>query len=369
LVLALTVVVLAFTWPSVTSEPRNLPIAISGSDDAVAQVESSLAEASDGAIALQRVDDRTAAVAAIEERDVYGAVILPAMMTDAPEVLIASAANPAVAQILTGLAAQLQAQIDGEIFTQLQTALQQAAATLQALAAGQPPASAAPPSGPSSDPGQLTRPVVQTTDIVPLADSDPRGTGLSAAMFPLLLGGMIGGVGLTLLISGRMRRVAGVVIYAATGGLLLAGILQGWYGALQGDYWLNALAISLTLLAIAATIIGLAAVLGRPGLALGAITFVLVANPISAASVPVEFLAQPWGAVGQWFPPGAAATLLRDLSYFPSADTTFPWLVLAGWASGGILLSLLGKRSTEDQEAKVRDGAASPVSERAAVTR
>lgn len=68
----------------------------------------------------------------------------------------------------------------------------------------------------------------------------------------------------------------------------------------------------------------------------------LVANPISAAAVPVEFLLSPWGAVGQWFPPGAAATLLRELSYFPGADTTFPWLVLCGWAALGVLLSLVG---------------------------
>jgi hypothetical protein len=46
--------------------------------------------------------------------------------------------------------------------------------------------------------------------------------------------------------------------------------------------------------------------------------------------------------VGQWFPPGASATLVRDLAYFPAADTTFPWLVLAGWAVGGFLLAVLG---------------------------
>ena len=68
----------------------------------------------------------------------------------------------------------------------------------------------------------------------------------------------------------------------------------------------------------------------------------LVANPISAAAVPVEFLAEPWGAIGQWFPPGAAATLVRELSYFPAADTTFSWLVLAAWAVGGLLLSMVG---------------------------
>jgi hypothetical protein len=68
----------------------------------------------------------------------------------------------------------------------------------------------------------------------------------------------------------------------------------------------------------------------------------LVANPISAAALPKEFLLEPWGAIGQWFPPGAAATLMRELSYFPAADMLFPWLVLTAWAVGGILLSLVG---------------------------
>jgi len=65
-------------------------------------------------------------------------------------------------------------------------------------------------------------------------------------------------------------------------------------------------------------------------------------NPISGAAMPKEFLPVPWGDVGQWFPPGAGATLIRDLSYFPSADLTFPWLVLAIWAAGGLALAVLG---------------------------
>ena len=101
-----------------------------------------------------------------------------------------------------------------------------------------------------------------------------------------------------------------------------------------------------------------------PGIAVGVVTFLLVANPISAAAIPVEFLPVPWGAIGQWFPPGAAATLLRDLSYFPAADATFPWLVLAAWAAGGILLSLVGHFRTaggaeSDAEAAHADDAPS----------
>jgi hypothetical protein len=126
------------------------------------------------------------------------------------------------------------------------------------------------------------------------------------------------------------------------GGLALAGILQGLFGALQGSFIVNAAAISLTLLGIGAVITGFVSIIGRPGIAVGPVLFLLVANPIASAAAPTQFLAQPWGAVGQWFPPGAAATLLRDLSYFPNADTLFPWLVLTGWAVAGLSLSVLG---------------------------
>ncbi|MFS0792493.1 hypothetical protein [Microbacterium sp. 1P10AE] len=40
--------------------------------------------------------------------------------------------------------------------------------------------------------------------------------------------------------------------------------------------------------------------------------------------------------------PGASATLIRDLSYFPAADTTQPWLVLTAWAVVGLVLSAIG---------------------------
>jgi hypothetical protein len=153
---------------------------------------------------------------------------------------------------------------------------------------------------------------------------------------------MIGGIAISLVVIGAMRRVVAVLVYSAVGGVVLAAILQGWFGALQGDYWLNSAGIALALTAIAAPITGFVALIGRAGIAVGPIVMLLFANPISAAAIPKEFLPVPWGEVGQWFPPGAAATLMRELSYFPSADTTFPWLVLTGWAVGGILLSVLG---------------------------
>lgn len=345
--LVVGLIVLAFAWPSVTAEPKDLPIAVAGPDESVALVESRVAESSEGAVALERVDDREAAIAAIERRDAYGAIVLGETPTDAPEVLVASAAGPAVAQMLQGVAQELQRGIDARVReqlpAQLQSAVQEAveAAVQAALAQASGQAPAAPPAPPPALP-ELPEITVTVTDVVPLADTDPRGTGLTAAMFPIVIGGMLGGIAISFTVIGAVRRIVAVLAYAVAAGLLLTGILQGWFGALQGDFWLNSAAIALALAAIAAPITGFVALMGRPGIALGVVTFLLVANPISAAAIPVEFLAEPWGAIGQWFPPGAAATLLRDLSYFPAADATFPWLVLAAWAAVGILLSMIG---------------------------
>ena len=77
----------------------------------------------------------------------------------------------------------------------------------------------------------------------------------------------------------------------------------------------------------------------------------LVANPISAAALPWQFLPEPWGLVGQWFQPGAGATLLRDLSYFPEASSIgFAVSVLAVWAVVSLALVALGLRDRRSPE-------------------
>jgi hypothetical protein len=299
----LTVIVLAFSWPAVTSDPRDVPLAITGPAPAVAAVEQAVSTAQPGAIAFTEVADRDDAVRRIQAREVYGAIVLGAQ----PEVLTASAASTVTNQLLTGLRAQLQAQLSA-----------------QAQAQGAAPAQ------------------VKITDVVPLSTGDPRGVGLTAAMFPLLLGGMIGGIGISVAVIGALRRVLAVLLYSAGGGLLLAAVMQNWFGSLQGNWWGNAGAIALSIAAIAGPITGLVALVGRAGIAAGPVIFMLVANPMSGATLPPQFLPGQWGRVGQWFPPGASASLLRDLSYFPAASALFPWLVLGGWAVAGLMLSVAG---------------------------
>jgi hypothetical protein len=313
------VFVLAFSWPSVTSSVHGIPVVVAGSGPAADAVAAQLANAgaADDAtntdtFVLTRVDTRSDAVAAIESRDAFGAVVVPT--TDAapaaPEVLTASANGLVVSQIFTGVAAQIQ------------TAL-----TEQLTAQGVPLAAV---------------PTVEVTDLVPLAAGDPRGTGLSTLSFPLVIGGMIGGVVVTLLIAGIWRRLAASVIYGVASGVIVVAVTQGWFGVLQGDAVLNVIAVAAAVLAITVFIVGMTSLIGPRGIAVGAILSLLVGNPISGSAQPWQFLPEPWGAIGQWFPPGAGATLMRDLAYFPAASTLFPWLVLAGWIALGVLLSALG---------------------------
>ncbi len=353
LALIVGLILLAFSWPAITADPKDVPVGVVGSTQQVDEMKSRIAEQSDGAVALTSYDDRDAAVSAIEQREVYGAVVLPAEQGEAPEVLTATAANPAVAQMLQGIATTMQAQIDAQIRTQVEqgvAAAQEKAAAgmkdtlekvLAAVAAGQKPALPTPDASAAAPAFSIPAITVKVTDIAPFSESDPRGAGLSVAALPLVMGGLVGGVLLSLLVKGAARRMVGVVLYSAITGTVLALILQTWYGALQGSFGVTVLALSLAVAAISAVVTGLYGLLGRAGIGVGAVLMMLIGNPLSGAAMPIEFMMRPWGAIGQMLPPGAAGTLLRELSYFPKADMTEPWLVLSIWTAAGLLLTLV----------------------------
>jgi len=349
---AVCIILLAFAWPSVTAKPQHLPVVVVGSAE---QVEQLTAKAPEGMLDIRTVGNRDAAALAIKDREVYGAVVLPAAANGAapaaPEILVASAASPAASAALSQLGIGLQQQIDKQAIAALTDAISQMQAKIAAAqqaaqqgaqaqqGAAKPPASSQQPTQPA---GPVAVPTVVVTDVVPLSSDDPRGTGLAVAGLPLAMGGMVGGILISLLVAGAWRRLGAVIAYGIAGGLGLVGILQGWFHVLQGDFWINSAAVGLGISATAAIITGLSALIGRAGIAVGAVITLFIGNPISALTQPREFLPAPWGDVGQWFVPGASGTLLRNLSYFPDAATMFPWLVLGAWAVAGVVLIVTG---------------------------
>jgi hypothetical protein len=280
-----------FAGPAANLQPRNLPIAVAGPPPATAALKSKLETAHPGAFDILTVPDTASADASIKDRSVYGAIVLAG---NDVTMHVASAGSPAVAALLTQVAADL---------------------------------------GPA--------PVI---DVVPSDPGAPQGTGFGTAFLPLAISALLAAALMFLLVRGRTARIGGLLTFGVLAGLVSAAVQQYWLGMLPGDYSSNAAAIALLALAIAATITGLGALLDRGGIILGVLLIFLVGNALSAVTTAPELLPQPWGTLGHYLPIGSGATLLRSVAYFAGSGATPEAAALIAYAIGGLVLTWTGRR-------------------------
>lgn len=300
-----------FAWPAARIAPRDLPVGVAGPAAAAGVVERGLGR-HEGAFEIHRYEDAAAARAAIEDREVYGAVVVTPGGT---ELLTASAASPLVAGLL------------------------REAVTSQAPA-GAP---------------------VTVTDVVAAPAGDPRGAVLGASLLPLALAGAATGAATVLLGLRGARAVATMVGAAALAGLVGAALADSWLGALSGDWWAEAGVLGLTVLAIGSAFAGLATLLGKPGFGLGAALTILLGNAFSGMSSAPELLPTWAGTLGRWLPPGAGGSALRSVSGFEGAAAGRPLLVLSLWAAAGLTATALGGRRRGAEEVAAPAQAPVPV--------
>ncbi|MFD0899873.1 hypothetical protein [Actinomadura sediminis] len=281
--------ILAFTWPVTRTAPRDVPIVVAGPGAAATaeRLERTRPGVFDVAV-LTGADDARAAIA---DREAYGAIVTT---PSGPRVLTASAASPMVAQQLTELAGNL---------------------------AG-------------------ARPAAPVQDVVAADPDDPRGAGLASLVLPLIMSSLAAAVLLTFAVPSAAWRAAGVLLFAVLGGLGVAGLAYGWLSLVPGPYLAVAGVAGLTVLAVTGAVAGLGAAVGRAGIGIGALTFLLLGNPLSGITTAPEMLPEPWGAIGQFLPPGAAGTLIRSATFFDGAGAGAPLAVLLAWSAAG--LALLG---------------------------
>jgi hypothetical protein len=308
----------AFAWPAARSSVHGVPVAVAGPPAAADRVAAALQQRQPGAFAITRVADTAAAESAIRNRDVYGAIDVS---TGNPNLIVASAASPVVAQTLRGVAEAL------------------------AQASGGTPGAA-----------------VAVRDIAALPAADPRGAGLAAGALPLVLGGIVAAVLLTNRIRGTGRRVVGALGFAVTGGLAMTAILQFWLGSLAGSYWTNSGAVALSVAATSVTLLGLESLLGLGGLGLGAAVMVLLGNPLSGMSSAPEMLPGWSGTLGQVLPPGAAGSLLRSTAFFDGHGAWRHVGVLLAWLVLGTVLCLVGGLRAAGRRASATGTTPRPVS-------
>jgi len=279
-----------FAWPALKMAPHDLPVVVAGSPAAVAQVQGRLDQLKPGGFAVTGVTDADGADRALRDRDAYAAFI--PSPDGSMTVHVASAASPTVASLLT----------------------QQFAA-----------------SG------------VKVVDVVPVDADDPRGAGLASAFLPMLITAIIAAVLLWQAVRSIGGRLAGLLLFAPLAGLGEAAVLQYFFHALPGNYLANAAVLALVSAAISGVVLGLASLLGRGGIALAVLGVFVIGNPLSAINAAPELLPQPWGAIGQFFPPGAGMTLLRSVAYFDGAHAATTALTLGAWAVAGVVLLAIAR--------------------------
>ncbi|WP_125621159.1 hypothetical protein [Actinomadura sp. WAC 06369] len=295
----------AFTWPAARTEPRDVPIVVAG--PGAAATAERLERTLPGAFDVEAVPAADDARAAIADRRAYGAIVAT---PEGPRVLTASAASPVIAQQLTALAGNL---------------------------AG----------APRGAPVQ---------DVVAADPDDPRGAGLAAIVLPLIMSSLAAAVLLTFAVPSPAWRAAGALLFAVLGGLGVAGLAFGWLSLFPGPYLVVAGVAALAILAVTGTVAGLAAAVGRSGLGIGALTFLLLGNPLSGVTAAPEMLPEPLGAVGQLLPPGAAGTLMRSATFFDGAGAGAPLAVLLTWAAAGFaLLGAAALRAPREKPAREKE--------------
>lgn len=288
------IVALAFALPAAKSGPHDVPIGVAGPQAANGQIAAMLDERAPGAFAVTYYPGEDALRDAIADRQVYGGLTVG---PDGRKLLIASGAGPAVAQVLTQLGTGMAAQTG-------------------------------------------SAPTIE--DVAPLPDTDPRGTGLAASALPITLAGILPAIALVLALRREVwTRLAAAVVFSGVAAWTITALLYYVLGSFDQNFWGVTAGLTLGLLACGLPILGLGSLFGRVGLACGAALALLVGNPLSGLNSAPEMLPRGWGEVGQLFPQGATATLLRSTAFFGGAGATSAIVVAICWAAAGAVLVAL----------------------------
>jgi hypothetical protein len=299
----------AFVYPAHDPKPNNLPLAVVGDPGPLA-AQGEQGEQFD----IVRVDHTAAAHQAVLDREAYGAIIADR----SPQFLIATAASPAVAQILTDAV-----------------------------------------------------PGARVQDVKPLDDDDPRGAtfgtlgialGITAILGALLLQGLAPGVR-------AAPRLALLAVFSVFGGLASMAVAWGAIGSLPGSYIALSAVTALGILAVAVPSAFIMRALGDPGILVAFLLFLMLGNSSSGSNSAPELLPDPWAVGGQFLPAGAMLTGLRNTAYFDGAAAG-EWIpVLLVWAAIGTgLLLTVGRRFDAPEAAADGPPAAEPVAPRVGAT-
>lgn len=293
-----TLMLLSFLGPAVNSGAKNLPLAVSGPDQAVNQLTQNMEHNQPGVFEIKHVDD---AKQAVHDREAIGGIALGQPTTGpngtpvpTAEVITATGAGTTYLQVMNGVTQALTAQG-----------------------------------------AQVT-----TTDVAPPASGDEHGTAFATLALPMAFGGMISAVVLSTQVrGGRTRRFLACGAFAIIAGFILAVVMRFGFDVVDGSYWEIVGTLSLAIVGVSMFVLGMESKFGYAGLGIGAVFVMFLSNPLSGMQTGPDWLPSPWGTIGQFLPLGAAGSALRSVGFFDGAGWGIHGLVLACWALLGIALA------------------------------
>lgn len=271
--------------------PHDIAVGLNGPAPAIQQLTQAFATAAPGAFRFTTYDSEAAARAAIDAREIVGALVVA---QGGPRLIVAGAAGDAVT---------------GGVTAAFTNAVRAQGATL-------------------------------AVEVVhPFQAGDAHGI----ALFFLVLATLISSVLAAALIALRGGRswaaeLGIITAYAALAGicgtLATAAIVDGYGDRLWQVMGITAL-LSLTVATVAAAC---ARLFGPPGVALAALFVVLLGLVSSGGPLGSELLPDAYRAMAPWLPVGPTYSALRGTLYFDGVGVTGPVALLGVWTAVAVIV-------------------------------
>ena len=184
-----------------------------------------------------------------------------------------------------------------------------------------------------------------TRDLRPLPASDPRGLGTFLLGIGWVIGGYVGMLLLFRALGPRVRTRSGILallgcalVYSALSAVAGVALMDPVMGVLTGSPAQLIGAGTLIVFTVATFTAALMTVLGMPGLVIAIGTLVILGNPTSGGSVPVEMMTGGWRFLAHILPTNAGVSSIRSFAYLDGNQVNDPLIVLLIYTAVSVLV-------------------------------
>ena len=272
--------------------PHDVPVGVVAPPSVAQQLTNGFAQAAPGAFSFASYPSEAEARAAIDRREVVGAVLVG---QGGPRLVVAAGAGEA---------------LSGGVTTAFTNAFQ----------------------------SQGTPLVVEA--VHPMGSGDPHGIVLFFLVLSTIVGSVIAGALIS--VGAGNRSWAGSVAVLATFAALsgtCGALTAAWLANGYGDaIWLVMALAGLLSLAVAAAVAAMGRLFGPAGIGLAALVILPIGLISSGGPLGSEFLPDVYRAIAPWLPVAPAYSALRGALYFDGAGLAQPIALLAGWVLVAIAL-------------------------------